>query len=275
MKRTDSNRIPIFCAAVSLFLVAGSAHAASHAVAVFLDPGQTHPAALRALKQFPEVLTEDDTARCLRFLSARFDPTKRPRLIVRQNDLADRLLQKPDTLAQTTETLLRVLADEAVDPLWREYCLQKLPVAYEQASISEELRADLLVALRFRSADHRTSFSGTALLGLYRLREAAGIPDEELIAHARQILDHPGYATANRVTALQIAALLGDPYAMRQARALVDDPAAPVQLRISAIASVGQRGGADDARLLETLTRHPDIRIRTSSRNALSQLPTP
>lgn len=270
MKRTDSSHIRIFCAAA--FLAAASVQAASHAVSVFTDPGQTHPAALRALEQFPKALAEEDTARCLRFLTARFDQAKRPRLIVRQNDLADWLLQQPATAAPTAEALLNVLADEAADPLWREYCLQKLPVAYEQASTGEALQSDLLSALQARTADQLTSFSGTALLGLYRLRDLAGIPEEELIDRARRILDHPGYATANRVTALQIAALLGDADALKQARSLVHDSTAPVQLRISAIASVGQQGGAEDAPLLETLTRHPDIRIRTSSRSALRRL---
>lgn len=270
MTRPGNNPIPVFTAALCLSFI--PAEAASHAVSIFTDPGQTHPAALRALEQFPKALTEEDTDRCLRFLAARFDQAKRPRLIVRQNDLADRLLQRPATAAPTAEALLNVLADEAADPLWREYCLQKLPVAYEQASTGEALQSDLLAALRDHSANFETAFSGTALLGLYRLRDLAGIPEEELIARARRILDHPGYATANRVTALQVAALLGDDDALKQARSLVHDSTAPVQLRISAIASVGQQGGAEDAPLLETLTRHPDIRIRTSSRNALQRL---
>lgn len=238
----------------------------------FLDTSGRHSDARRALDLFPDSLSAADLEACLAFLGDRFDHTDQEILIVRQNDLADRLLQRPATTDETARVLLDVIADESADVLWREYCLQKLPLAYEQEVSGSALRADLVAALRRRSVDPAISFSGTSLLGLYRLRVDAGIPPDELIARANAILDGPQYTNANKVTALQIAVLLGDADALALARHLAADSGTNLQLRASAIASLGQRGTSADLDRIRPLTNHPDYRIRHAARGAVARL---
>ena len=244
-------------------------------VQLFTDETLSHASALRQLAEFPDPLSEDELQRCLRFLQAHYDPTEHPLLIVRQNDLADRLLQSPPTVEATLSVLLRVLGDVDAELLWQEYCLQKLALAYEQPALSEDMRAQLLEVLRRHTRNPQTSFSGTALLGLYRVRKQAGqagLSADELIEMARHILQHPDYAVANKVTALQLAVLLGDRSALEQARQWMADPELTVQLRVSAIAAVGTRGSARDTAPLEPLLKHPDLRLRRASRTALEKL---
>ncbi len=241
-------------------------------VETFLDTSGRHGDARRALDAFPEPLPAADIEACLAFLAERFDHTEDELLIVRQNDLADRLLQRPAATVETARVLLAVIADESADVLWREYCLQKLPLAYEQEVSGPGLRAEIVAALRRHSADPAISFSATSLLGLYRIREAAEIPDDELVERAAAILDGRRYANANKVTALQIAVLLGDADALARARRIAADSSANLQLRVSAIASLGQRGTAADLDLILPLTEHPDYRTRHAARRAVERL---
>lgn len=241
-------------------------------VQLFTDEALSHSTAMRQLAEFPEPLSEDELARCLRFLQAHYDRTEYPLLIVRQNDLADKLLQSPSTVDSALTVLLSVLEDLDAELLWQEYCLQKLALAYEQSALSEDMRAHLLEVLRQQAGNTQTSFSGTALLGLYRVREQAGLLPDELIEMARYILKHSDYAVANKVTALQLAVLLGDRTALEQARQWMADPALTVQLRVSAIAAIGSAGSAQDATQLEALLKHPDLRLRRASQTALKKL---
>jgi HEAT repeat protein len=129
-----------------------------------------------------------------------------------------------------------------------------------------------LATLRLRATDPHISFSGTSLLGLYRLRDTAGLEPSELIERATYILNEPSLATSNQVTALQLAALLGDPDALGLARSLAVDTSISIQLRISAVASIGQRGTLADLRLIQPLVASPDLRLRNAARFAIKRL---
>lgn len=244
------------------------------AVTLFVNEELSHAMAMRQLATFPEGLSEQELALCLRFLERPFDPQEQSLLIVRQNDLADWLLQRPATVGPALRVLLAVLEEGAAGLQWQDYCLQKLPLAYEQPSLTEDLQAQVIHALRHYVRNPQSSFSGTALLGLYRLRASAPMETAELIEMAHHILEHSAFATANQVTALQLAVLLGDPVALEQARRWIADEDTAVQLRVSAIASVGSKGSAADAARLEPLLKDPDLRLRRASRAALAKLPT-
>lgn len=235
-----------------------------------LDSEQS--AALKAIHQAREPFDTQQVSAVLQFLSADFPDREQGYLIVRQNNLADRFLQTAATVHSTSETLLSVLDQPQINPLWREYCLQKLPLAYDElpADSAKELQARIVEQLWQQVSRSETSFSGTALLGLYRIRQPGD--QAPLIAAAQHILSRKRYSLANKVTALQIAALLGDDHALKLARAWMLDQQQAISLRSSAIASVGAMGNPQDIPALQTLIQDQDLRIRNSSRAALQKL---
>lgn len=235
-----------------------------------LDSEQS--AALKTIHQASEPFDAQQISAVLQFLSRDFPDREQGYLIVRQNNLADRFLQTAATVHATSETLLSVLDQPQINPLWREYCLQKLPLAYDElpADSAKALRARIVEQLWQQVSRSETSFSGTALLGLYRIRQPSD--QAPLIAAAQHILSQQRYSLANKVTALQIAALLGDPHALKLARAWMLDQQQAISLRSSAIASVGAMGKPQDIPALQTLIQDQDLRIRNSSRAALQKL---
>ena len=237
-----------------------------------LNPDSEQSAALKAIHQASEPFDAQQISAVLQFLSRDFPDRDQGYLIVRQNNLADRFLQTAATVHATSETLLSVLDQPKINPLWREYCLQKLPLAYAElpADSANALRARIVEQLWQQVSRSETSFSGTALLGLYRIRQPSD--QAPLIAAAQHILSQQRYSLANKVTALQIAALLGDAHALKLARAWMLDQQQAISLRSSAIASVGAMGKPQDIPALETLIQDQDLRIRNSSRAALQKL---
>ena len=140
------------------------------------------------LTKFAAPLSDEQEQACLSFLKHRFSEDTLASGRVRQNNLADWLLQRPEHVNTTTQVLLEVIHDESFeDLLWREFCVQKLSLAVLQEALSKPLEADCYEALEQMSADARISFAGTALLGLYRLHVADPVmlPGERILPLAK------------------------------------------------------------------------------------------
>ena len=228
------------------------------------------------LRDFEAPLTNEDEQKCLSFLKHRFSEATIASDRVRQNDLADWMLQRPEHVNSTTKVLLELIYDESADLLWREFCIQKLALAASQPGLSKPLKSKCCETLTDMAGDVRISFSGTSLLGLYRLHisNPEQVPANQIISPAENVLMHPGFPDANKVTALQIAGLLGSPYALEYARESVR-AGKNIQLCISSIALLAQRGDAGDLSLLKALNDHKDLRLRKSSRAAVKRLENP
>jgi len=192
--------------------------------------------------------------------------------VVERNDLADVLLQESGSQVPTAKVLIEVIRDVNSDVLWRDYCLQKLALAYRADEMTEELRSQILETLRAMVRNPLISCSGTSLLGLYHLRDFSFVSDDELIKAANVILDGKEFATANKVTALQVAVLLHDKDALTRAREWTADSHAPIQLRSSAIAAIAGNGDSGDLRLIQPLFDSRDFRLRYAARAAEQKL---
>jgi len=226
------------------------------------------------LGKFEAPLSANDQERCLNYLKRPIEPSMLAQERVKKNDLADWMLQRPSTVNPAAELLLHVIPDEAQDLIWREYCVQKLAMAASQEGLTEDLRDACRQALEQAATETRISFAGTALLGLYRLHQAGVEPTsaETIIQLAEGVLASSDYPTANKVTALQVAGLLGSAKAVAHAREVCGSSEFSIQYRSSAIALLGKQGVAEDIQLLEKMTRSMDYRLRQSSRKAIERL---
>ena len=225
------------------------------------------------LVKFEAPLTSDEEEKCISFLKHKFTEETLVSGRFRQNNLADWMLQQPAHLEATTYVLLEIINDNSADLLWREFCIQKLALAISQPELPEKAEIECYKTLEKMAEDSRISFSGTALLGLYRLHGEGSekLSAEKIISLAENVLKQNDFSMANKVTALQIAGLLGSHEALEYARSIVQSDK-PIQLRISAIALLAKQGNSEDLKILKSLTQSKDLRLRQSSRVAVEKL---
>ena len=172
------------------------------------------------LVKFEAPLTSDEEEKCISFLKHKFSEETLASGRFRQNNLADWMLQQPAHLEATTYALLEIINDNSADLLWREFCIQKLALAISQPELPENAEIECYKTLEKMTTDSRISFSGTALLGLYRLHMEGSekLSAEKIISLAENVLKQNDFPMANKVTALQIAGLLGSREALEYAR---------------------------------------------------------
>jgi hypothetical protein len=240
-------------------------------VEAYLSDGTSIRQGKILLGKFRAPLSKVDEQRCLDFLTYIFPEDQVDIGRVRQNDLADWLLQQEKHVLPTTETILGVIADESADLRWREFCVQKLALAIEQPFLEALVKEKCIEILREKAGDPRISFSGAALLGLlHAVRVDESLMEMSTLAElAEHVLNTSDFATANKVTALQVAGLAGSEQAVELARAYLLDDTMPIQLRVSAVALLGQKGDQQDVTKLEPFINSPDFRLRKAAEAAV------
>jgi hypothetical protein len=241
-------------------------------VKAFLEEDYDLAAVQTRLDALPAALTEVELNALIIFLRVGASEEEAMRLL-RQNDLADRLLQREDTVEATVRALIAVIPDEKQSVVWRDYSLQKLPLAY--AKVGETVQREILQTLWQRVDDPTASLSGTSLLGLHRLylSKVSAVDGEKVCASALRILTGSGYAEANRLTAMQIAAHHRSVEALEIARSWLNEPRTAVSLRVGGVAALGLAGNPEDAELVKRFLDSPDYRLRQAAQFAIRNLP--
>jgi len=202
-----------------------------------------------------------------------------------KNDIADRLIfarVRSNTLARLA---LEALNDDGEHPVWRDYCLQKLPDLIVTGDLAKETSQSAARALRHYASGAEPGLTGTALIAALRLgklsADSAGdfdtLGEAALGRLAHRCAADPSGLLLDRVSALQIAAELGHPGSVALARKLLaptagGEPDAPAMLRVSALAALGQAGDPADLELVARYRRSPDIRLRAAARTAVQRL---
>lgn len=202
-----------------------------------------------------------------------------------KNDIADRLIIArihSDALARIA---LNDLADPAAHPVWRDYCLQKLPDLIGTGGLAEKTSQSAIRALHHYAAGAEAGLTGTALIASLRLQLSPkptadsfdSFSDVALSGLALRCAADTAAPLIDRVTALQVAAELGHPGAAALARSLLapaspSEAPAPAMLRVSALAALGQVGDTADHEIIVRYRKSPDVRLRAAARTALKHL---
>jgi hypothetical protein len=209
-----------------------------------------------------------------------FPDVPSPRLAWIKNEALRLLLGQRNLPAPCDEVLARLFLDEALPVVIRDYALQHLFAWYGELLRGgpEPARAAALERMEsvFWEAGKATDseIAGTALLGLCSLAESGSplAPERpKLGAAALGVLQDPAASPLSRVTALQVCARLGVTNALPIAArwAASNEPTAT---RCSAIAALGELGGAPEMALLARLPTDREGRLAPAVRNALKQL---
>lgn len=215
-----------------------------------------------------------DVQALLRFLARKpnEDVVSAENLAVLKNNAADALLAQGELPAALLSILETTFADADQGEIWREYVVQKFPELVKRTGGVQRERG--VAFLHERIADTSYIYAGTALLGLQRLHENEPplVEGVEVAKAARLVLREDAYASASKISALQILARHEPSEARALARQWLADEH-PVMLRVSALATLGQVGEQADREVVARYAESPELRLRTAARAALARLP--
>lgn len=188
-----------------------------------------------------------------------------------KNDLADKLLMQRTAPRGFTEGFLKMMDQEALGVVWRDYVLQKLPDLYERAG---EKDRSLILSKLWEATDLKThTFSGTALLGLRRINSMypEAIDSDQFAEKALAVVAADTFPEPNRVTALQLLAEVSHPEALSLARKLLGAESS-VMLHMSALGVLGIMGVPADKEILLRYNSNTEFRLRKAAQSALKRL---
>ncbi len=229
----------------------------------------------RATHRISRTLAADDVATLVAFLARppENDTVRPPELRALKNNVADALIAQRQVDAGLLDAFLRLASDPAQDVTWREYLLQKLPDLALRLP-DPEARTRATEFLRDRSESTEYILAGTAIIALERLGrlDPSLIGPLEIAQRATRILDHPDQANACKIAALQILGAVDAGEGRARALAVLAEPARPLMLKVSALATLGACGQAADRDALRPFLDSPDYRLRTAARAAAAKL---
>lgn len=176
------------------------------------------------------------------------------------NEAINMLQRQVEFPGRLSETLCEMSANEAIDPLLRDYAIQHLSVSYVR-EVREKQKNAMVDALWSAAKRSRDESSGTALLALNHIAKR-----DKINPSARSIIDSEAFAIFLRQEAVNGAAHPGlrlacvhsliemqDSQSLALARSLSGDGTQRLMLRKAAIRLLGILGTAEDEKLLNEL----------------------
>jgi hypothetical protein len=167
------------------------------------------------------------------------------------------------------DTLMVMFRDEQGDFAWRDYCVQHLGSLYAtDAAIGrrEHIRQAWDEAMR-----PEVRMAGTVVLALRRNVGEDGISTEYVTNKAGEVALDDTQPDSSRLTAIQVAAELGNRDMLPLAHEIVESHRS-IPFRMSAMATIGILGNTSDLSLLEKYTSSSDMRLRLASRAAIEKI---
>jgi hypothetical protein len=242
---------------------------------LLLPASLTYEERHRATYQLGRNLRTEDITALLSFLARPAEKNTQSAAELRslKNNVADAIIAQKAMDPGVVDSFFALVEDKAQDEAWREFLLQKFPeLALRFDDV--EIRTRVADFLRGRSDSTEYIFAGTSLISLQRLGAAdpSLIGPVEIARRAQAILDHPRQANACKLAALQVLGSAEPAEGRRRAVLILGDEASPIMLKVSALATLGEHGHAEDAVLVKQYTGSPDYRLRTAAKAAVAKL---
>lgn len=234
-------------------------------------PETGYPARMAAVKALGKTLSEGDVSELLGFLArkANEDKSLPGDLNAIKNDVVNALKRQEVIPADLVGHLMDMYGDQTHDEVWRDYCIQHLGDLYPEIK-GKEAQSRALGILWAATGEKQGSIPGTALIALFSHAGTAGFGKDRIATKALEMVRASEYGEPARITALQVAAKLGEKSVLPDARKLATNSSIPI--RVSAMACLGILGNESDFPVLKASQDSTDIRLRTAARAAVKTL---
>ena len=216
-----------------------------------VNPGTASTAErLRQVHALPDDLSAADREAVARYL--KYGENSDIELVIK-NDLMNKLRNQKTLPPELTGVLLELYSDRKQNITVRIYALQHLRPQYE-------LTRDAAIRQAFYDALNETDneIAGGALLALrYLCTEYPKEFDTAVISRrAAEIAQDGNVNNLTRLSAVQVAAMLGNAESEPAIRSLAENASTPLTLRLSAIAGLGQLKRPESRPTLELLAQN-------------------
>jgi hypothetical protein len=239
---------------------------------VNLDGTVTHAARYKALQALGVNASAEEIEALYEFLASALPTDQSGKDWERgfRNDVLTKLREQENSPAGLTDQLLAIHQDRQQDIVMRDYALQHLSFWYEEkAGPDEQQQIQNLLWTALKETD--SSIAGSTLLALHRLGLShSEFAQSDIAEAALRLATDERCGELARITALQICAQLGVKDALPLALQFAES-AKSIPLKVSAIAAIGQLGGAEVTAYLENLAAGKDTRLAVAARAALQR----
>lgn len=229
--------------------------------------------AVRAMPEKPEQSSVDSL---FSYLSTPPDGDKENHYLV-CNEIMEVLRKLNHSPELYSRQLSDLIASPSADPVIRDYAAQHLaqwisgitPEATEPDSAQIPAAVETMLKEASRPENAQLTLPGTIFHALTDAvlngSQSMEVHRDAVISQAMQVLGDPSFSTVIRSSALQAAARLGTPELREHCLQFAGNSQNPPDLRLSAIAALGQVGEQNDATLLKTLTADPEYRYAATA----------
>ena len=248
---------------------------AQHADKFFEQPFEVSSIQLnRTVRSF----TSEECESYLKFLETPFPEDKEVSITKEElhglkDQVADKLFSQASLPDDFNRRFLAMLDNKALSSVWHNYVIQKLDTLYER-SADARLRAKILSRLFRETRNPKPTMSGTSLMTLLRLEKKLpdAVDENKLAKRAEWLTEQERYPFQDRLSALHVLAELSLEKAFIPSRKWLRNESSHTMLKTAAIAVLGKSTSIEDIALIQSFQDHPDLRLRTASRNALARI---
>jgi hypothetical protein len=196
-----------------------------------------------------------------------------------KNDIADFLITYDLKTDEHLKAALNVIKDPQESFVWRDYYIQKLPAMLQASQILNQSAERALALIERLAAQEVPGLTGTALIAAYSLTETSEIKlkvtPQKLSVLAYNCASNVDAPLIDRITALQIAAILKKPEAFDLAKIYIINPQnneIPIMLKVSALGALRYSENPDYLPIVSSYRLSPDIRLRAAARGTIEEL---
>ncbi len=200
-----------------------------------------------------------------------------------KNDVLEHLIGLEQLPHELGWLMLGVFHDQEQDEVWRDYVLQHFSRYMEKRwrgdgapgmenDLERKAIHDAFLAALSETDSH---IAGTALIGMELVtRTFNDFKKDEVAAAALAIAADGSAGTAARASAFGVCSILGKAEALDSAKVVASIQDAEFPLRLSAIATLGAFGGAEERAALEAISKdgQTDQMIRNAASAALRKI---
>jgi hypothetical protein len=188
-----------------------------------------------------------------------------------KNEILNLLCEQEETPPELADFLFSLWRDTSQPIAMRDYALQHLAPLFSETFQAQQVQ--IIKELQAAASEIGESYAGTALLALNRIQqENPSAETPPLAPEVRRIVDDPAANLLTRISAVQLSGELNLQEMANAVSQIALDETQAKTLRLAAIGALGRVAGEGETTVLQRIKNQADERLRIAAASALKRL---